>query len=287
MTFKKKIHEKYKKSLTVFGNHGLTKYPIIRKLFNMMNYFVLSQLKESLIKINGQIMYLDKKDSLNLSFNRNYESVEIEIVKKEIKEGATVIDIGANIGYYTLIFAQLAGKNGKVFAFEPDPKNFQILKKNIEINGHKNVILEEKAISNKEGNLKLFLSKDNHGMHRIYPSKFCEASIDISSIKLDNYFKNNMKIDFIKIDIEGAEYDALKGMTSLIEKNKKLTILIEFAPASIEEFGGRPEEVLDFFIDKGFDIFCINNNDMMEERITKKQLLDKKGDSLTNLICRR
>ena len=288
MAIKKKILNTYKKSLKKFGGHKLTRNGLIKKSFNVVNSFAISQLNESKIIINNQIMYLDEKDSLQLNFNGNFEPVETEIVKKEIKENDIVLDVGANIGYYSLIFAQLIGKSGKVYSFEPDPTNFEILKKNILVNKHENVILENKAVSNKEGNLKLYLSTENNGMHRIYPSKWCKESIDINSIKIDNYFNKNQKIDFIKLDIEGAEYDALLGMESIIQNNENIVIFIEFVPTSLEEHGTNPEKVIDFFINHKFKIFKINNIAEKKEEISKEELLNfKNKDKVTNLICKR
>jgi len=288
MAIKKKILKTYKKSLKKFGGHKLTRNGLIKKSFNVVNSFAISQLNESKIIINNQIMYLDEKDSLQLNFNGNFEPVETEIVKKEIKENDIILDVGANIGYYSLIFAQLIGKSGKVYSFEPDPTNFEILKKNILVNKHENVILENKAVSNKEGNLKLYLSTENNGMHRIYPSKWCKESIDINSIKIDNYFNKNQKIDFIKLDIEGAEYDALLGMESIIQNNENIVIFIEFVPTSLEEHGTNPEKVIDFFINHKFKIFKINNIAEKKEEISKEELLNfKNKDKVTNLICKR
>ena len=90
------------------------------------------------------------------------------MIKQEVKEGNNVIDIGANIGYFTLLFAKLVGPNGKVFAFEPDPTNFSILKKNIEENNYDNVILSQKAISDKTETTKLFLCKFSNGMQNVF-----------------------------------------------------------------------------------------------------------------------
>ena len=115
-------------------------------------------------------MFLDSVDSLRLSFNGVYEPCETEFVMNEIKKGDVVLDIGANIGYYTLIFARLVGEEGKVFAFEPDPENFALLKKNVEINGYHNVVLVQKAISNKTGKIRLFKFDDFKAGHRIHDS---------------------------------------------------------------------------------------------------------------------
>ena len=110
-----------------------------------------SGVRSEYIEIDGQKLFLDKEDSLLLSTRKNnYDRFEIECLKQLIKEGDTVVDLGANIGYYTLILAQLVGKSGHVYAFEPEPSNFEILSKNVKENKHDNVTLVQKAISDKK-----------------------------------------------------------------------------------------------------------------------------------------
>jgi FkbM family methyltransferase len=88
---------------------------------------------------------------------------ETKFLKKIIKKGDTVIDVGANIGYYTLLFSKLVGKEGKIYAYEPLPENFKLLKKNIFINKYKNIVLINRALSNKEKNAKLYIDQDDLG----------------------------------------------------------------------------------------------------------------------------
>src|SRR3990172_1939329 len=115
----------YHFSMKNFGGKGLRKYPFVR----IMKNYMISQAKSDFAIVQGHKMYLGPKDSLNLSINGVYEDVETEFVKKIIHEGDIVLDIGANIGYYSLIFAKLVGKLGKVFSFEPEPYNFSLLNK--------------------------------------------------------------------------------------------------------------------------------------------------------------
>ena len=91
---------------------------------------------------------------MRLSTRGYYEPFITAFVKDMIKEGDIVIDIGAHIGYYTLLFSKLVGKTGKVFAFEAHPDNFTLLKQNVETNGYTNVVVENKAVSNYNGKIK-------------------------------------------------------------------------------------------------------------------------------------
>jgi len=202
MNMRKMLLAMYKKGIKILSGHGIENFYSVKVAHN----FVISHLKSTFAEVDGHKMFLDSKDSLNLSINGVYEPFETELVKKEIKKGDVVLDIGANIGYYTLIYAKLVGEEGKVFAFEPDPDNFALLKKNVEINGYRNVILAQKAVSNKTGKIRLYLSEVNKGDHRIYDSHDGRKSIEIETIRLDDYFKNyNVRIDFIKMDVQGAE----------------------------------------------------------------------------------
>ncbi|CEG11098.1 Methyltransferase FkbM (fragment) [groundwater metagenome] len=121
------------------------------------------------VDVKGNKMYIDpKRDPVIALYDiGGYENAETQLFESRIKEGDVVLDIGANIGYYTLIAAKLVGVNGKVYAFEPDPTNFSFLKKSVEINNYKNVICEQKAVSNENGKVKLFLHKFITGAHTI------------------------------------------------------------------------------------------------------------------------
>lgn len=195
-------------------------------------------------------------NNLELSINENYDVAETEIVKKEIKRGDVVLDIGANVGFYTLIFARLVGPEGKVFAFEPDPESFYLLKKNVEINGYTNVILIQKAVSNSSGKLRLYLAELNKGDHRIWDSREKRNSIEIESIRLDDYFKNySGKVSFIKIDTQGAEGLVFQGMSDFLKQNNNVRIILEFWPAGLERTGIDPADFLKLISEHGFKLY--------------------------------
>lgn len=276
----------YKKSFKLLSEYEIRKfYPV--KVFNN---FILFILKSNFSEVQGHKMFLDPKDSSRLSINEIFEPLETELVKNEIKRGDVALDIGANIGYYTLIFAKLVGEEGKVFAFEPDPNNFALLKKNVEINRYKNVILVQKAVSNKTEKIRLYLSARSVGDHRIYNSYDGRESIEIEAITLDDYFANyNGNIDFIKMDIQGAEGGALQGSSNLIKKNKNLKIVTEFWPIGLKRFGIEPMEYLKSLIKHGFNLYEINERlKKIELVINISKLLEiytPEKENFTNLLC--
>lgn len=218
--------------------------------------------------IDNKILYLDKFDSLDLSLNGDYEKTSKDFIKNHIKKSDIVIDIGANIGYYTLFFSSLAAK---VYAFEPDPTNFSILQKNVAANNLTNVILEQKAVSNKNGTTYLKLNTLNTGGHHITENK--NGTIPINTVILDDYIDH---ADFIKMDIEGAETLALMGMKKFLEKDIKL--LIEFNPLGLENFGFDPSAYL-FLLSKHFTVIDMADG----EKIDIETLATSKD--ITNLFC--
>ncbi len=276
----------YKKIVKILSGHGIGKFYPIRVAHN----FIIAHLKTTFTEVDGHKMFLGRRDSLSLSIEGIYEQFETELVKKEIKRGDVVLDIGAHIGYYTLIFARLVGGDGKVFAFEPDPTNFALLKKNVEMNGYKNVILIQKAVSNKPGKLKLYLCEDNDVDHRIYNSHDGRESIEIEAIRLDDYFRDyDGRIAFIKMDIQGEEGGG--GMSNLLKKNKNVKIVSEFWPIGLKRFGTEPEEYLKLLLKHGFTLYHINEKEKKIEPIDIPKLLEiynpdmhKKGN-FTNLLC--
>lgn len=275
----------YKKSEETLSGHGLEKYYIVRAIAG----YLKSQLKSDSVVIDGHKLFLDSEDSLRLSINKVYEPFEIDIAKKEIHKGDTVLELGAYIGYHTLIFAKLVGDNGKVIAFEPEPNNFELLKRNVEVNNYKNIILVQKAVSNKTGKIKIYLSKKNKGDHRIFDSRDNRDFTEIDAIRLDEYFKNNKnKINFIWMSIQGAEFDAIQGMSDILRESKNVKIVSEFTPHLLEKFGRKSEEYLRTLQDYGFKIQHLDRKKKVANPIEISNLLKKytsKKENATHLLC--
>lgn len=276
----------YKKIVKVLSGRKIGSSYFVKTVHGLIFPYV----KSDFAKIQGHKMFLDPKDSLGLSIFEAFEPFETEVIKEKIKEGDVVLDIGAHIGYYTLIFAKIVGKKGKVFAFEPSPDNFSLLKKNVEINGYKNVELIQKAVSNKTGKAKLYLCEDNSGDNRIYDSHDGRRFVEIETIRLDDYFKNYTGlINFIKMDTQGAEGKAIKGMTNLIKKNKNIKIVTEFWPFGLKKFGTNPKNYLMLLKNFGFSLYEIEKEEgeikpSSISELTKKYIIPQ-NDNFANLLC--
>ena len=258
------------------------------KFVKTTHQYVTSKLKPEHIQVFGNRMYLDPKDTSSHSIRGDQNTTEIELIKNKIKNGDVVFDIGANIGFYTLLFAKLVGKEGKVYAFEPEPNNFALLKKTIEFNNLKNVILEQKAVSDKNGTNFLVLSKDIGG-HKII-NYSTPNSLKVESICLDEYFNNFYgKINFIKIDAEGHEGKIFYGMQKLLKKNQQLHIMTEFYFKLINQSGIKPKQFLELLVNNNFKLYDMREkNDKIVPTTLEKLLQKYDNDSgATDLFCTR
>ncbi len=194
-------------------------------------------------------------------FKNNQDKHEIALLKRHIKKGGVVLDIGANIGFYTKILSELVGETGKVYAFEPDKKNFSYLQKNA---AHlKNVELINKAVSDKTGTITLYQSDLLNVDHKTYATENYTSKTEIECVAMDDIIPNH-KVDFIKIDIQGFEYFAFQGMLKIFKENNNLKIITEFYPLGLYN---AKIDALNFFelLWKNNFIVSKTENDMMSE----------------------
>jgi FkbM family methyltransferase len=163
------------------------------------------------------------------------------------KAGNTVLDIGANIGFTALALSKACGNEGSVFAFEPDPFNFSRLSQHISLNKNKTVSAHNIGLGDKEGELKLVISRaDNRGMNRIDGS--AEKNFILVKVSTaDTFVKENAlkKIDLIKIDVEGFELNVLKGCENILRTFKPV-LFIEVDDDNLKAQGNSAKDLLEF-----------------------------------------
>jgi FkbM family methyltransferase len=210
-----------------------------------------------------------------------------------VKPGDTVIDVGANAGYYTIIASRLVGETGRVYAFEPDPNFAAIIRKNVALNGCKNVVVVEKALSDKPGKIQLFIAPQNLGDHRIYqPEGESRTAIDVEAVAFDDYWKSQggRRVNVVKIDTQGAEGVIVKGMSQTLADNRdRLTVFIEFWPHALKEMGSDAGELLAQFSSLGLAFHDLGLHTRQALRkVEAAELLAEhpldKPDSQTNLL---
>jgi len=243
--------------------------------------------RDMTVRAGEEIIYVNSLDRLvaaTLWKHSLLSGFESEIYKSTVKNGMTVLEIGANIGFFTMLFAKLAGENGKVFAFEPDPDNFRLLEKNIKANNYKNAECVRKAVSKRTGTARLFISEEHHGDHRIFDSFDGRRSVEIETVAIDDFMPQGASVDFIKMDIQGAEYSALQGMERTIKNSGPLIMLCEFSPALLRKAGSSPMEFLKKLETLGFALRYLDEDKNSIVRAGAAELLGKcKGKDYLNL----
>lgn len=186
-----------------------------------------------------------------------WEKYTTQIFKEVVKNGDVVIDAGANMGYYTLLASRLVGAEGKVYSFEPEDNNYDMLCRNIKLNGYANIITEKKAVGDKTCTLSLYLDDEDIGSHSLYGDRR-QRSVKVDVIRLDEYFKNRNIINIVKLDIEGAEYLAMKGMQNIIKRNNDIKIFIEINLPCLIRSGVNPVEIISELLDD-YSVLMIND----------------------------
>jgi len=224
---------------------------------------------------NSRFVFRPKKDGLwFLNYAAFAEPGVEKVLCKYLREGDTFVDVGAYIGYYTIFARNLVGESGKIIAFEPNPISFKLLKKNIDLNGYYNCILENIALSENGGKAKLFIGKFTDADSSLIPLKnrVNRSYYNIVTTEFDKYSKlHNIIPDMIKIDVEGSEYYVLKSMKNTLALYHP-KILIEIHSNNLNKIGVTPSYVIDFLLKKEYKIQLVTNEKLRE--IPTRKLLD-------------
>ena len=247
-----------------------------------------------LAQIHGHAMHLAPSGSyppLAMAMDR-YEPGTTRLFKETVNPGMVVVDIGAHVGYYTLLAAKQVGPKGKVYSFEPEQDNHALLLKNIAMNGYDNVVVTQMAVSDRMGSSTLYLADLDSGRHSMYQHGLPErGSTPVNTTTLDSFLASEEwpHIDLVKIDVEGAEVSVLDGMTILMERNAGLKFIIEFNPALLQGGGVDPLVFLERLASPGGAIQIIEDDDGLlplaegDAAILVDRLLA--AESSVNLYC--
>ena len=217
-----------------------------------------------------------KSGSGALIYYQGYSEPEVlHFFEKFVKENMVVMDIGAHIGEYTLLAAKIVGESGRVYAFEPDPRNYELLKQNIRLNRMDHVVeLLNYALSNEVGNVKFVLSREL-SVSRISSASeelnilHSESVIGVQATTLDAFYKerNLTRVDVVKLDVEGAELLVLKGAGQILSQppNKAPVVLFEYSPSNCARFGYDSRMILEFLKSKGYKIYKLDSEGNLYE----------------------
>jgi len=173
-----------------------------------------------------------------------------------LKPGMTFIDVGANKGDFGLLAAQIVGEKGRVLSFEPEPTNCHWIRKSVELNGYKNLVLYEAALADANEQSRLFLGKQSgwHTLMESMPNRNC-GTIPITKRTLDSVLQEtgSDRVDVIKIDVEGAEIAVLRGAVEALKANHDVLLLMDIHP----DLGVDPFAVCDLLRSLGFSTYEI------------------------------
>ena len=271
------------------SGRGLERFPFVSRTYRFLTRHLIGEDIIS-VDVHGQKMYVNATFGLTLLSTGTYESERLmtTLFTKLVTEGMIVVDIGAHVGYYTLLAARAVGDKGKVFCFEPEPSNYALLLKNIKENNCNNVVPVQKAVTNTTGSIKLFIAKDPSG-HSIGSDNPHQKAILVDSTTLDDFFVGReYPIHAIKIDVEGAEMAVLQGMRNIIAKNRQLNIFTEFNPRALMKAGFLPAEYFQMLVNYGFEIYVINEQKQLLEPAEVGHAMKMcKNIEYANLLCQR
>lgn len=227
------------------------------------------------IRVNTLRFKVDLKDyafGRKLFLNRIWEDYESGLFFQLLQPGMNVLDIGAHIGYYALFAAQRVGSSGRVFAFEPAPDNFALLAENVRLNRLQNILTAENlAVSDRTQQLALQLSEASSGDHRIFATSAEDdalfnknrprATHPVQAIAVDEYLgsKRVSRVDAVKMDVQGAEMNVLRGMEQTLRANPDLFLFFEYWYFGLKANGTAPQAPLEFLQnDFGYQLFLLD-----------------------------
>ncbi len=209
----------------------------------------LVQLNVSNIRDLSMIVhgYEDRIVSERIFKDKYWEPFETKILVSSLKNGHSFLDIGANIGYFTILAAKIIGEQGFVYSFEPEPINFRLMLKSLSYNKLSNRVKAMRiALSNRDSEGKLYLSTDNFGDHQLHPDDGDRNSISVTLRHGAGLLLDDLRgINFIKIDTQGSEYEVLDGlMPTLLGLPAPPRMLIEVTPYSLSVAGSSGEDLI-------------------------------------------
>jgi FkbM family methyltransferase len=248
------------------------------------------------IKINDQIQFKIQCNAsrgytdIKLIWDKIYEKDITHLFLGLIDSQDVVIDIGANIGYYTIMAAKSLLKNGECHAFEPVLSTFNILNRNIELNNLTNVKSYRIAGGSEKAVLDINISKES-GLNSIVRKKRIQKKTPTQSIivdRIDNILKIKNKEVLIKIDTEGYEFETIKGLTNIIERNR-CKVILEYSPSFYGFFNQKIfiycNDFLHYLMYKGFIIYEVGINGTDSKISDIESFIKIKGRRQTTLLA--
>jgi FkbM family methyltransferase len=248
--------------------------------------------KPRLIELDDFKIYIRRNDFFIgnvIATTKNYEPYVTTEIRRLLKPDMVFIDIGANIGFFSLLAAALVGPGGSVFAFEPNPDNCDMFEKSIEANGFENIQLFPYAVAEEKQQFNLDVGGTNSNGRII---DFTPGAVPgqatpllIEAVVLDDVLSDVEQVDVVKLDIEGAEPRAWQGMQQIVDKFRPV-LVFEFSPELIPITSHIPaESFLDDLISHQYDLYILDRyKEKSPHPQSKQKILEAHANSgLTHL----
>lgn len=220
-----------------------------------------------------------------------WEAGETANLVELLAPGMTFLDIGAHVGYFSIIAGRIVGPLGLVLAFEPEPRNFELLRANAWQNGLTNVACFPWAVSDTTGFTELHVSERNTGDNRIFAGGEDRPTTTVHSVALDSLTVLRPPLDVVKIDVQGAEEAVIRGMERLLAGSPRIVLSVEFWPYGMKLFGSEPRDVLAYYRTLDFQVRVQSSDDTGTKALTDDEILalceGQQGQAFVNLLLSR
>ncbi|WP_240732696.1 FkbM family methyltransferase [Halioglobus maricola] len=189
----------------------------------------------------------DQHVSRQLRESAVWEPYESSLLLQVLRPGQVFIDVGANIGYFSLLAAGVVGPKGRVFAFEPDPANFILMQRSIGHNQLSCIEAVNAGLAAQASDAQLYLSEHNLGDHQIFDAGDARRSVAISLLNGTDYLvARTNRIDLLKIDTQGSEYGVVAGLLPLLQAQAApCRIIVELTPRSLRQCGSSGRQLIE------------------------------------------
>jgi FkbM family methyltransferase len=221
----------------------------------------------------------DKEIGGSIRTYKTWSPGEGRFLRHFLTQGMNVIDVGANIGYFTLLMNQQVAPSGRVLAVEPDSEAFALLQANVAQFGCGSVELLPVAATRASGLVTLSKDGQNFGAHKAYVVAGAVSYQPVQGVRLDDALDPDARIDFIKVDVEGMDHAAVEGMERTVRRWAP-TMLVEFNPKNIEGFGEKPKEALYLYRNLDYEIRILGPDVLMLGSVAGLDVDDLVRDSL-------
>ncbi|MEJ7644557.1 MAG: FkbM family methyltransferase [Chryseolinea sp.] len=259
-------------------------------IINNLRFFVLKNiLRRKFLKVIDQIYQLAFNVEIHDAMGRKifkrgslHPQHTSFLSKLPFQHNDVILDIGANIGWYSVVLKNNIKHNITIFAFEPEPKNFDLLKQNIHCNNMTGIHAINKAVAEQSGYATLFLyASKNSGRHSLLDvNPETKMSIEVETVNIETFLKSNNvdfdRIKLIKIDIEGYEGLALKGATTLLAKVPYM--FLEYSPSLMLKVGQDPAHFIQWLSDFDFNFYKVEDDKISARTVQDLIALERTED---------